>query len=50
MPRKSVRVFLSPEAVLRIQFVARTQDVTFSQALEMLVHRGYERRKKEESA
>lgn len=49
MPRRSTRVFLTPSAILRIKFVARMEGMTFSQAVNALMHRGYELRKKERS-
>lgn len=40
MPRKSVRVFLGPEALKLVKSFTSPPDMTFSQALDKLVRAG----------
>lgn len=42
MPRKSVRVFLGPEALKLVESFTAPPDTTFSQALDKLVRAGAE--------
>lgn len=42
MPRKSVRVFLGPEAVKLVESFTAPPDLTFSKALDNLIRAGAE--------
>ena len=48
MSRKSTRVFLTPATIRQIQAIVDAEGMTFSQAANELIHRGYERREKKQ--